>query len=200
VGTCAVGNATWTGFRLRDVLQRSGIGAGASRVQMRGADRPVSDRTPHFVRSIPLAKALHPDTLLATQMNDEPLRLPHHGAPLMVIAPGWMAESCMKWLIDLTVQEAEAQGYYMDTAYRYPSEPVLSGVHPKPGDRIHMLPIEAMVVKSLIVRPSDEMVVRRGRMVIEGVAWTGEGRVTQVAVRPTEGHAQQADLLGVDVP
>lgn len=169
-------------------------------MQIAGADRPVSDRTPHFVRSIPLAKALHPDTLLATHMNDEPLPL-LHGAPLRVIAPGWMAESCMKWLKELPVQEDEAQGYYMETVYRYPSEPVLPGVHPKPGDRIHMLSIEAMVVKSLIVRPSDKMVVRRGRMVIEGVAWTGEGRVTEVAVSTDGGRMrQQANLLGEDVP
>jgi len=54
-------------------------------------------------------------------MNDEPLSL-LHGAPLRLITPGWMAESCMKWLTDLAVQENEARGYYMETAYRYPGE------------------------------------------------------------------------------
>jgi len=71
----------------------------------------VSERTPMFIRSIPLSKALHQDTLLALRMNDEPLP-PLHGAPMRVITPGWMGESCMKWLTDLTVQEDEAQGYY----------------------------------------------------------------------------------------
>jgi sulfite oxidase len=193
----AVGNARWTGVRLRDVLQEAGIKPSARHVQMQGADRPVSDRTPQFVRSIPLAKALHPDTLLATYMNDEPLSL-LHGAPLRLITPGWMAESCMKWLTDLTVQEDEAQGYYMETAYRYPSEPVMPG---EPVETTRMLPVEAMVVKSVIVQPSDEMVVRRGPVVIEGVAWTGEGRIAKVDVSTDEGRTwQQAELLREDLP
>jgi DMSO/TMAO reductase YedYZ molybdopterin-dependent catalytic subunit len=193
----AVGNARWTGVRLRDVLQRAGIKPSARHVQMQGADRPVSERTPQFVRSIPLAKALHCDTLLATRMNDEPLPL-LHGAPLRLITPGWMAESCMKWLTDLTVQEDEAQGYYMETAYRYPSEPI---VPDKPAEKTRMLPVETMVVKSVIVQPTDEMVVRRGPVIIGGVAWTGEGRIARVDVSTNEGRTwQEAELLSEDVP
>jgi len=192
----AVGNARWTGVRLRDVLQRAGIQSGARHVHMQGADRPVSERTPMFIRSIPLSKALHQDTLLALRMNDEPLP-PLHGAPMRVITPGWMGESCMKWLTDLTVQEDEAQGYYMDTAYRYPSEPTEPG---KPADRIRMLPVEAMVVKSVIVQPTDAMVVHRGPVVVEGVAWTGEGRIAKVDISTDDGRTwHQADLLREDV-
>ena len=195
----AVGNARWTGVRLRDVLQRAGIASGARHVQMQGADRPVSERTPLFIRSIPISKALHPDTVLAVRMNDEPLEW-LHGAPLRLIAPGWMAESCMKWLTDLTVQEQEAQGYYMETAYRYPSEPVLPGVHPKPDDHTRMRPVDAMVVKSVIVQPRHDMAVSRGVVVIEGVAWTGEGRIAKVDVSTDAGRTwHDAELLGDDV-
>ena len=196
----AVGNARWTGVRLRDVLQRAGVKSGARHVQMQGADRPVSERTPMFIRSIPLSKALQPDTLLAMRMNDEPLLL-LHGAPLRVITPGWMAESCMKWLTDLTVQEDEAQGYYMKTAYRYPKEPVPPGTQHNPAEQSAMVPVEAMVVKSVIVMPSQDTVVRRGSVVIEGVAWAGEGRVTKVDVSLDEGRTwQSAELLRENVP
>lgn len=196
----AVGNAEWTGVRLRDVLQRAGIKSGARHVQMQGADRPVSDRTPMFIRSIPVAKALHPDTLLAFRMNGEPLSL-LHGAPLRLITPGWMAESCMKWLTDLTVQEDESKGYYMETAYRYPKEPVPPGTQPNPAEQSAMVPVEAMVVKSVIVQPSQDRVVRRGSVVIEGVAWTGEGRVAKVDVSLDEGRTwQSAEFLREDVP
>ncbi len=193
----AVGNARWTGVRLRDVLQQAGIKPAARHVQMQGADRPVSELTPQFIRSIPLSKALDPNTLLAIRMNDEPLSL-LHGAPLRLITPGWMAESCMKWLTDLTVQEDEAKGYYMETAYRYPSEPIVPS---KPADKTRMLPVEAMVVKSVIAQPTDEMIVHRGPVVIEGVAWTGEGRIVRVDVSTDEGRTwQQAALLREDVP
>ncbi len=111
---------------------------------------------------------------------------------MRVITPGWMGESCMKWLTDITVREDEAEGYYMDTAYRYPSEPIEPG---KPADRIRMLPVEAMVVKSVIVQPTDAMVVHRGPVVVEGVAWTGEGRIATVDISTDDGRTWQSSQL-----
>ena len=77
----AVGNARWTGVRLRDVLQRAGITPGARHVQMQGADRPVSERTPQFVRSIPLSKALHPDSGTRFPCNSPAPRSPAQPNP-----------------------------------------------------------------------------------------------------------------------
>ena len=91
----AVGNAKWTGVRLRDVLSHVGVQPSARHLQMLGADRPVSAMTPLFLRSIPIEKAMHPDTLLATHMNGEPLPL-LHGAPLRLITPGWMGDACVE--------------------------------------------------------------------------------------------------------
>ncbi|MFO0733172.1 MAG: molybdopterin-dependent oxidoreductase [Nitrospiraceae bacterium] len=68
----------------------------ALHVQLQGANQPAVSTVPLFVRSIPLEKAMHPDTLLAYEMNGRPLPL-LHGAPMRVITPGWMAESCIKW-------------------------------------------------------------------------------------------------------
>ncbi len=142
----AVGNARWTGVRLRDVLAQAGLQTKGRHIQLQGADRPVVTSVPLFVRSIPLEKALHPDTILAYEMNGRPLPL-LHGAPLRVITPGWMADSCIKWLTDITVSQDEAQGYYMQTAYRHPTRPVTPGEAIAAGD---LKPVEAMIVKSLI--------------------------------------------------
>jgi DMSO/TMAO reductase YedYZ molybdopterin-dependent catalytic subunit len=194
----AMGNAQWTGVRLTDVLQRAGVRrARARHVQLEGADRPVSDETPRFIRSIPLAKALHPDTLLVYRMNGEPLPL-LHGGPLRLIAPGWMADACTKWLTTVTIQEQEAEGYYMQTAYRYPIQPVEPGAA-VPREQLH--PVEAMVVKSLIVSPSEGASLANGPVLVQGVAWTGEGRVTLVEVSTDGGVSwHQARLLGEDLP
>ena len=108
----AVGNAQWTGVRLRDVLELAGLRADTRHVQFQGADRPALGSVPLFIRSIPLEKALHPDTILAYEMNGQALSV-LHGAPLRVITPGWMAESCIKWLTDIVVRVDEAAGYYM---------------------------------------------------------------------------------------
>jgi DMSO/TMAO reductase YedYZ molybdopterin-dependent catalytic subunit len=193
----AVGNAQWTGVRLRDVLTRAGVQPSARHLQMLGADRPVAATTPLFLRSIPVEKALHPDTLLATHMNGEPLPL-LHGAPLRLIAPGWMGDACVKWLTDLTLQAEEAKGFYMETAYRYPAHPVEPGTVVNPRE---MIPVEAMVVKSLIVGPVSRTTLNLGPVTVGGVAWTGEGKVVTVEVSVDDGQTwANARLVGEDAP
>lgn len=193
----AVGNAKWTGVRLRDVLSHVGVQPSARHLQMLGADRPVSTMTPLFLRSIPIEKAMHPDTLLATHMNGEPLPL-LHGAPLRLITPGWMGDACVKWLTDLTLQAEEAKGFYMETAYRYPAHPVEPGAAVNPRD---MIPVEAMLVKSLIVSPASGTALKLGPVTVEGVAWTGEGKVVTVEVSTDGGETWQSSrLVGEDLP
>jgi len=193
----AVGNARWTGVRLADVLSRASLQASGRHVHLQGADRPLVDKIPLFVRSIPVEKALHRDTILAYRMNGEPLPL-LHGAPLRLIAPGWMADACLKWLTDITVSDEEAKGYYMETAYRYPNRPVQPGEVLKPDE---MKPVEAMGVKSLIVSPSQGATLVRGQALIQGVAWTGEGKVAKVEISTDDGRTwQSAKLVGEDTP
>ena len=193
----AVGNARWTGVRLADVLSRASLQASGRHVHLQGADRPLVDKIPLFVRSIPVEKARHRDTILAYRMNGEPLPM-LHGAPLRLIAPGWMADACLKWLTDITVGDEEAKGYYMETAYRYPNRPVQPGEVLKPDE---MKPVEAMGVKSLIVSPSQGATLVRGQALIQGVAWTGEGKVAKVEISTDDGRTwQSAKLVGEDTP
>jgi DMSO/TMAO reductase YedYZ molybdopterin-dependent catalytic subunit len=193
----AAGNAEWTGVRLRDVLQQAGVRQPCRHVQFQGADRPTLPTVPLFVRSIPLTKAIHPDTILAYEMNGRPLPL-LHGAPLRVITPGWMGEACTKWLTDITLQEDEAQGYYMQQAYRMPVATVKPGASPS---GIAMVPVEAMAVKSLIVGPSEGETVRKGPVMIQGVAWAGEADVVKVEVSCDDGHSwEEARFVGETRP
>lgn len=118
-GRGAVGNARWRGVRLRDILERAGLAADALEVVLHGADGPPRPTLPDFVVSLPLAKALHPDTLLAYAMNDEPL--PHwHGHPVRLVAPGWSGRYWMKHLTAVEVVRRPLESYWMNTAYRVP--------------------------------------------------------------------------------
>ena len=189
----AVGNAMWTGVRLADVLKRAGLGAKAKHVQMLGADRPVLPSVPLFLRSIPIEKAMHPATLLAYRMNGEPLTV-LHGGPVRLVVPGWAGESWTKWLTNLHVQEREAEGFYMATAYRMPLTPVAPGTTPSPSE---MAPVHDLVVKALIARPFEGNAVKAGEVPIEGVAFTGEGEVTRVEISTDEGRQWHvADFIG----
>jgi sulfite oxidase len=90
----AVGNARWSGVRLADILHRAGVKPAATQVLLQGADVPMG-KVPHFIRSLPLTKAMHPDTLLAFDMNGAALPS-SHGFPLRVIAPGWAGDWWVK--------------------------------------------------------------------------------------------------------
>jgi sulfite oxidase len=193
----AVGNAEWTGVRLADLLKRAGLKLDQGHVHLVGADAPPSIKTPPFFRSIPLARALDPGTLVATRMNDEPLPL-LHGGPLRLVVPGWAANHWIKWLRAITVAREEAPGFYQQTAYRMPKVPAPPGADLKPSD---LVPVTTMPVKSLIARPAVGAPLKAGRNEIRGVAWTGEGHVTRVEVATgPDGPWHTAILLNDDRP
>lgn len=138
----AVGNAQWTGVRVKDLLARAGVKAGARHLHAFGSDKPPQN-VPPFHRSIELDKVLE-DGVLAYEMNGQPLLQPH-GWPLRLVVPGWAGDHWMKWLIRLSPQAEPQKGFYMDTAYRYPLHPAEPGVTFKPDE---MKPVTELFVKS----------------------------------------------------
>ncbi len=191
----AVGNAEWAGVRLRDVLTAAGLKPGAAHVHFEGADAPPNPKTPAYLRSLPLERALHPDTMLATRMNGEPLPV-RHGGPVRLIVPGWTGNHWIKWIRTIHISDVEAPGFYQQTGYRMPREPLPPGVTPKPED---LIPVQEMNVKSLIARPTRDAVIGAGPFEALGVAWTGAGRVRVVEVSVDGGPWTAAALEGPDV-
>lgn len=194
----AVGNARWAGARLGDVLKKAGLRPDGRHVVLQGADQPVIAKTPRFGRSVPIEKALHPDTLLAYEMNGEPL--PYlHGYPVRVVPPGWVGDDWVKWLELIRVQAEPFDGFFMKTAYRYPTRPL------KPGEAVDskdMAPMDEMVVKSLIASPAKDAKLKAGAVKVQGVAWTGgDARIARVEVS-TDGGAswREAEVFGEDRP
>lgn len=192
----AVGNAEWGGVRLRDVLEHAGIADDAKHVHFLGADLPPHPKTPVFLRSLPLERALRDEVLLVTTMNGAPLPLPQ-GGPLRLVVPGWCGNHWMKWVRRITLAPAMAEGFYQQTAYRIPREPVAPGVDVPPENLDYVTDLN---VKSLIVAPRGGAVLRPGLQQVEGVAWTGPGRVTTVEVAIDDGPWRPAGLVGPDRP
>ena len=172
----AVGNAKWAGVRLADVLKLAGVEDKSVEVIFDGADVPVGTM-PEFVRSIPIGKALDNDTILAYEMNGQPLPT-LHGFPLRLIVPGWAGDCWVKWLTRIEVSRAQFDGFFMKTAYRHPGKAV------KPGSAVDpatMNPVTSLVAKSVIAYPLDGAEVEVGKpVIVRGVAWTGDSRVNAV--------------------
>jgi DMSO/TMAO reductase YedYZ molybdopterin-dependent catalytic subunit len=182
----AVGNASWTGVRLRDVLAKAGVKDDAVEVVMIGADRGVVDSGKKtaspgpvaFARSVPMRKAMSDDVLLAYAMNDEPLAL-HHGYPLRAVVGGWYGMAWIKWVQEIRVVERPFLGYWQARDYfrweRTLGEPAL-------------VPISEMEVKAQIARPVHGATIPVGRPYrIFGAAWSGEAPVKEVQLDTTEG-------------
>lgn len=194
-GNGSVGNARWRGVRLADVLRRAGMKSSAQEILFDGADVPLGTM-PDFQRSIPVKKALDPNTLLAYEMNGETLPV-KHGFPLRVVAPGWASDSWVKWLTSIRVLDKEHDGFWMKGAYRHPGKPVAPGTAVPPEQ---MRPVTSLRVKSVIASPLDGAQAAVGQpLVIRGVAWSGDaGPVTVVDVSVDGGRSWKPATLRSD--
>jgi DMSO/TMAO reductase YedYZ molybdopterin-dependent catalytic subunit len=185
--TGGMGCPVWGGVRLADLLKAAGLKPGAAHVAGQGGDPGMVPTAAPVIRSIPMAKAVDSDTLIAWGMNDGPLPKVH-GFPLRLVTPGWVGSASTKWLHTLTVLDAPFKGTYMDGSYRIPRHPV------KPGDRMpkDAVSTEAWPVKSMITHPAPNAVFKAGKPVlVEGRAWVGEGNIDRVEVSFNEGVTWQ---------
>jgi DMSO/TMAO reductase YedYZ molybdopterin-dependent catalytic subunit len=188
----AVGTARWTGARLADVLARAGARPTGRFVHMSGADRPLGTMPP-FVRQVPIEKAIHPDTVIAYEMNGQPIPQVH-GAPLRAIIPGWEGAYSMKWLNRLNVSATESDSFWVATGYRYPVRRIAPGAAVDAKD---MAPLTGLVVKSLITAPLDGAALPSGPAAVAGFAWAGEADIARVDISTDHGETwQPATLVG----
>src|SRR5437588_11659314 len=146
-GAGAIGHAEWTGVPLKAVLEQAGIKPGALEVLFEGWDSGSESDHPEemcFARSLPLAKALHPDTLLAYRMNGELLE-PVHGFPVRLFVPGWYGVASVKWLKRIEVLDRPFKGYFQTVKYTRQRRG-------RKGTETEL--VGPMAVKSEILRPS----------------------------------------------
>ena len=118
----AIGNATWQGVSLADVLKQSEVTPDAKHVWFEGLDQiPKGGGIIPFGGSIPLAKAMIANgpgaPLLANQMNGEPLTA-DHGYPLRTVVPGYIGARSVKWLGRIVVSDRPSPNHYVATAYK----------------------------------------------------------------------------------
>jgi DMSO/TMAO reductase YedYZ molybdopterin-dependent catalytic subunit len=187
----AVGTARFTGARMADVLKKVGVKSTGKYVAMNGADKPIG-KMPDFVRNVPIAKALNEDTVLAYEMNGEPVPI-LHGFPLRAVVPGWEGAYSVKWLTNLQVIDKEYDGFFVKTAYRFPNRRVAPGEAVDPKD---MVPLTGLIVKSFISSPLDGATMAPGKVQLNGFAWAGESYIAKVDVSMDNGGTWVPAKLG----
>jgi DMSO/TMAO reductase YedYZ molybdopterin-dependent catalytic subunit len=185
-----VGNGVWGGVWLRDLLEKTGLKDEARYVAFEGLDKPLGSAGIKFIRSIPIDKAIS-STLLAYEMNGEPLPL-EHGYPLRSLALGWTGANCVKWLYKITVLAHPFEGFYMDNAYRV----FHKGEDPKSGEVVKRIKL-----KSILTQPLPGETLEAGPITILGAAYAGEVDIERVEVSVDKGASWEvAEFIGPHEP
>ncbi|MDE5413398.1 sulfite oxidase [Alkalihalobacterium chitinilyticum] len=187
----AVSQGVWTGVPLKDLLGVSGLEENALEVVFTGADRgttPNVDEAVLYERSLPMNKALHPDTMVAYEYNGQPIPF-KHGYPLRLIVPNWYGMASVKWLQKITVVAQPYEGPFQTDDYVY---------YPDPHTDEGKSPVTTIRVNSIIQQPLDHSIIDEGAHVIVGLAWSGEGQIEEVEISFDKGNTWEAVTLAQD--
>jgi Oxidoreductase molybdopterin binding domain/Mo-co oxidoreductase dimerisation domain len=203
-GNGAMGNALWTGVRLRELLDAAGAKTNSLQAQFEGLDRgkgPEGYGSNRFMKSLDLANPVINECILAYEMNGEPLPM-LNGFPLRVIVPGYFATYWVKSLSWIRVLDKPDENFWMKVAYRIPGTPRgTTTPEQMASGKVPTIPIGKMPVRSFLISPDGSAKIPAGfPLRLRGTAFSGEGGIKRVEVSTDDGmkwrEAQLAEDLG----
>ena len=201
-GNGAMGNALFTGVRLKDLLNAAGAKTGSSQVQFEGLDRgrgPKGKGSHIYLKSMGLSDPVIGETIVAYEMNGEPLPM-LNGFPVRLVVPGKFATYWTKALTWIRVLTEPDTNYWMAKAYCIPNTP-RGNTTPKDVNegRVEMIPIGTMPVRSFIITPDGSSKIPVEMPVtVRGIAFSGYGRVVRVEFSWDSGKLWAKAELGED--
>jgi DMSO/TMAO reductase YedYZ molybdopterin-dependent catalytic subunit len=201
-GNGAMGNAMWTGVRLRELLDIAGLKGGSRVVQFQGLDAgpgPKGLGSNLFLKSIDVENPVLDECVIAYLMNGETLPM-LNGFPLRLVVPGYFATYWTKSLTWIRVLDVPDDNFWMKTGYRVPDTP-RGDTTPEDvkAGRIKMVPVERFPVRSFLISPDGSSKIPAGmNVVLRGIAFSGFGRVNRVDISDDGGKNWIAAKLGED--
>jgi DMSO/TMAO reductase YedYZ molybdopterin-dependent catalytic subunit len=201
-GNGAMGNAVWTGVRLRELLEVAGVSSGAVQVQFQGLETgqgPKGLGSNVFLKSLDITHPVLDECLVAYLMNNEPLPM-LNGFPVRLVMPGFFAVYWMKCLTWIRILDAPDNNFWMKTGYRVPDTP-RGNTTPEEikAGKVKTIPIERMPVRSFLISPDGSSKIPAGMSVtLRGIAFSGFGRVSSVEISDDGGKTWRSAQLGED--
>jgi DMSO/TMAO reductase YedYZ molybdopterin-dependent catalytic subunit len=199
-GHGAMGNAMWTGVRLREVLDMAGIKNGSLQVQFQGLETgqgPAGLGSNLFLKSLDLKNPVLDECVVAYLMNGEPLPM-LNGFPVRLVVPGYFATYWTKCLTWIRVLDAPDENFWMKTGYRVPDTP-RGNTTPEDvkAGKVKTIPIERFPVRSFLISPDGSSKIPAGMNVtLRGIAFSGFAAVNRVEVSDDGGKTWLAAKLG----
>ena len=185
-GNGAMGNALWTGVKLREILHAAELRSGSLQVQFEGLDRgkgPQGYGSNRFMKSLDLNDPVLEECIVAYSMNGEPLPM-LNGFPVRLVVPGNFATYWVKCLSWIRVLDKPDDNFWMKSAYRIPDTP---GGSTTPDDakagKVKTIPIAKMPIRSFLISPDGSAKIPSGLSVqLRGIAFSGYGGIEKVEV------------------
>src|SRR5213080_3821609 len=160
----------WTGVPLATLFREVGVKPGATWFLAEGQDAAV------MARSIPVEQA-RDDGLIAYGQNGEALR-PEQGYPARLLLPGWEGNSNVKWIRRIELSDRPFMTREETSKY---TDPLANDTA-----RIFSFVMDA---RSLITYPAYPVTLTRGWVEINGIAWSGYGKIQRVDVSTDDGRS-----------
>lgn len=194
----AMGNAKWTGVKLKDILAYVGVKKGSKDISFDGLDVPPMPTIPDFVKSLSYDHANDGEVMIAYEMNGEPLPI-LNGYPLKLVVPGWFATYWVGMLSNIQVLAKPFEGFWMKKAYLIP-EGVPNGNERPDSLAKNLEPINIMDVRSLFVSPEPNQSIAVGQQTdVQGVAFDGGYGITKVELSSDSGKTWMPAKLWPDL-
>lgn len=165
----------WTGVRLSTLMREVGVQQEASWFLAEGSDAAV------LTRSIP--KQFWDEAMIVYAQNGEAVR-PENGYPIRLLNPGCEGNSCVKWLRRMEFSDSPFMTREETSKY---TEPVRGGV-----SRQFSLIMDA---RSIITYPSYPDTIEKGWIEVQGIAWSGRGKISGAEVSTDNGRSWQQAVL-----
>jgi hypothetical protein len=197
-----MGNAMWTGVRLRELLDLAGVKSGSLQVQFQGLETgqgPKGLGSNLFLKSLDLANPVLDECLVAYLMNGEPLPM-LNGFPVRLVVPGHFATywtKCLTWIRVLNVPD---DNFWMKTAYRVP-DTARGNTTPEDvkAGNVKTIPVGRFPVRSFLISPDGSSKIPAGMNVtLRGISFSGFGRVNHVEISDDDGKTWLPASLGED--
>jgi sulfite oxidase len=187
----AMSQGVWKGVPLAELLKYTGVTFRVREVVFEGHDygyRIDLNGEYRFARSLPIDKAIHPDTIIAYEYNGKPIPF-KHGYPIRLIVPQWYGMASVKWLRKITLIANTFNGPFQAIDYMY---------YPKDND-IGKTPVTRINVNSTILQPHDLAQLDTGIHTVFGIAWTGMGTISEVEISLDQGGTWEKTQLYQDL-
>ena len=192
----AMGNASWVGVPLKDILARAELKNSARQVTFNGLDVAIFGGG-DFIKAIDVNHALDGEVMLAYQMNGADLPM-LNGYPVKLVVPGYYGTYWVKHLSEIEVVDKDFEEFWMKPAYRIPDNDCACV---EPGQTpTSTRPIGRFNVRSFITSVTDGAQMQAGQQrVVRGIAFDGGQGIREVAYSTDGGQNWRGAQLGKDL-